>query len=674
MSHLPEQQFTMTGSYRFTENQHDPFQHQQHISQSNGLSDVKMETDNNFSDIAGQWFQHEQHSIKTEIDIVDGSSTRDVQALSSGSSSSSSVASSSSPTPSHSPPQLQQHPKIQPMYNSQQQQHMYPQQQMYQGGGIPPLSAEDAAQLAEIQFGNGHTRRWTYSGDESIANIQRWNMAAAMMPGYHEFPNNMMAGMQQSPIWAHHQVYDQAATYIAMSRRDIVSGQQSQQPMFMPAYYHPGMVGPILPRPTSHSGTSAIAGSAAIGNGRAKPPPLNMNLVRSQEIPVTHTMHSSLSASAISSPVFMHHHPHHMQQQQNIHHGHHHQRSLTAPPLPFISPFRAYIDPGVLSGTPTSAVPTPNVLTTSSVLAPSPMAAMSALPNNTTNPTMKRKGSNGSNASIKEEKEDVVMRRGALSDSEDEADDDESDMAHAGAEEVEEGIREDGEDDGSDYEDHDDDDDDLYERRQNSSQRRRTSQTQNQPVVATSSSGRPIRRPHPDGLGISSSESEDYASTHPIQLPGEGLFANLEDDNVDAPTAVTHPFKCHCGKLFQKLCGLKSHEKQHLKNNNSTGGATAGGSRAGTTIRKFGKKVSKAGTAQRASDDNGGALPIDNGEKIHTCEVCTKAFLRRQELKRHAITHREDFKKFRCVNCARTFTRSDALHRHVKNRRCRFDR
>ncbi|KAI8818888.1 uncharacterized protein EV422DRAFT_124067 [Fimicolochytrium jonesii] len=56
--------------------------------------------------------------------------------------------------------------------------------------------------------------------------------------------------------------------------------------------------------------------------------------------------------------------------------------------------------------------------------------------------------------------------------------------------------------------------------------------------------------------------------------------------------------------------------------------------------------------------------------RSHVCEVCQRAFVRRQDLKRHSATHSATFKPFNCYNCATTFTRSDALHRHIKARRC----
>ncbi|KAI9203670.1 uncharacterized protein BJ171DRAFT_405933, partial [Polychytrium aggregatum] len=46
------------------------------------------------------------------------------------------------------------------------------------------------------------------------------------------------------------------------------------------------------------------------------------------------------------------------------------------------------------------------------------------------------------------------------------------------------------------------------------------------------------------------------------------------------------------------------------------------------------------------------------------CELCTKAFFRRQDLRRHMVTHSDLPKAFACSLCHSRFTRSDALFRH----------
>ncbi|KAJ8322873.1 hypothetical protein O5D80_008399 [Batrachochytrium dendrobatidis] len=57
-------------------------------------------------------------------------------------------------------------------------------------------------------------------------------------------------------------------------------------------------------------------------------------------------------------------------------------------------------------------------------------------------------------------------------------------------------------------------------------------------------------------------------------------------------------------------------------------------------------------------------------EKCHICEHCNRGFTRRQDLKRHKLTHFQLIKPFQCTQCGTTFTRNDALQRHLKAKRC----
>ncbi|KAJ3006777.1 hypothetical protein HKX48_009467 [Thoreauomyces humboldtii] len=61
-------------------------------------------------------------------------------------------------------------------------------------------------------------------------------------------------------------------------------------------------------------------------------------------------------------------------------------------------------------------------------------------------------------------------------------------------------------------------------------------------------------------------------------------------------------------------------------------------------------------------------------ERRFACTDCPKRFLRRQDLSRHAATHLNGFKPFRCPHCGTGFTRQDALHRHGKAKRCATQR
>ncbi|KAI9203634.1 uncharacterized protein BJ171DRAFT_413795, partial [Polychytrium aggregatum] len=48
------------------------------------------------------------------------------------------------------------------------------------------------------------------------------------------------------------------------------------------------------------------------------------------------------------------------------------------------------------------------------------------------------------------------------------------------------------------------------------------------------------------------------------------------------------------------------------------------------------------------------------------CKDCDKTFLRKQDLRRHEIVHDPNCPGYKCSRCGTTFTRSDALFRHVK--------
>ncbi|TPX61073.1 hypothetical protein PhCBS80983_g01352 [Powellomyces hirtus] len=128
-----------------------------------------------------------------------------------------------------------------------------------------------------------------------------------------------------------------------------------------------------------------------------------------------------------------------------------------------------------------------------------------------------------------------------------------------------------------------------------------------------------------EGMVVSLSDMELFDPSHMSSLSGFGAAAQayLEpgSTNPDALPANTR-FKCVCGKLFEKLTSLKSHARLH------------------------------------------------RAERNHVCPTCSRAFVRRQDLKRHTSTHNTNFKPYECTNCTTTFTRSDALHRHLKAKRC----
>ncbi|KAJ3040152.1 hypothetical protein HDV00_011372 [Rhizophlyctis rosea] len=88
--------------------------------------------------------------------------------------------------------------------------------------------------------------------------------------------------------------------------------------------------------------------------------------------------------------------------------------------------------------------------------------------------------------------------------------------------------------------------------------------------------------------------------------------------------AKPHPYHCPCGRTYQTLGGLRAHTKLH------------------------------------------------NQPRSFHCPSCPKSFLRKQDLKRHEVTHAER-RPFGC-GCGVRFTRSDALQRHVRARRCEWGR
>ncbi|KAK4185412.1 hypothetical protein QBC35DRAFT_534182 [Podospora australis] len=64
--------------------------------------------------------------------------------------------------------------------------------------------------------------------------------------------------------------------------------------------------------------------------------------------------------------------------------------------------------------------------------------------------------------------------------------------------------------------------------------------------------------------------------------------------------------------------------------------------------------------------------PLSPLDKPHKCTLCTQAFSRNHDLKRHKRIH-ELIKPFPCSNCSKTFSRKDALKRHQQGTKaCNF--
>ncbi|KAI8608629.1 hypothetical protein BC830DRAFT_1154531 [Chytriomyces sp. MP71] len=109
--------------------------------------------------------------------------------------------------------------------------------------------------------------------------------------------------------------------------------------------------------------------------------------------------------------------------------------------------------------------------------------------------------------------------------------------------------------------------------------------------------------------------------------------------------------------------------------------ATSGGRRAGrrlaTSPAATGEGTlhnGKPGASHPApsSYGSGGSGTGGGGgrSRDYQCGECMKWFLRRQDLRRHEVTHSK-VKAFACPHgCGTTFGRSDALSRHLKARRC----
>lgn len=130
---------------------------------------------------------------------------------------------------------------------------------------MPPLTAEDVAQLAELQFGNAHTRRWTVAGDESFAHgMSRWNMMTgagpipmgtpSMHPTYPEYPYHqpsLMSHMvaQMPYYWSG---MAPASTGIPSGSYDNFAGLRRDGASYIPAYYAPPLPQPGYHHPLHH--------------------------------------------------------------------------------------------------------------------------------------------------------------------------------------------------------------------------------------------------------------------------------------------------------------------------------------------------------------------------------------------------------------------------------------
>jgi uncharacterized Zn-finger protein len=127
--------------------------------------------------------------------------------------------------------------------------------------------------------------------------------------------------------------------------------------------------------------------------------------------------------------------------------------------------------------------------------------------------------------------------------------------------------------------------------------------------------------------------------------------ANAVEASFVDPTGASK-YRCACGKQFQKLCGLRSHIRVHQSKN----AYLAYGKDGLTWIGENGQPV---------------IAPPTETERIFVCELCQRNFLRKQDLRRHKVSHTQSQKPFKCEHCGTAFSRSDALFRHLKAKRCR---
>ncbi|KAJ3109389.1 hypothetical protein HDU97_006634 [Phlyctochytrium planicorne] len=135
----------------------------------------------------------------------------------------------------------------------------------------------------------------------------------------------------------------------------------------------------------------------------------------------------------------------------------------------------------------------------------------------------------------------------------------------------------------------------------------------------------------PAAVFMQKSASSDDGSVSEPGSPDPSTPSTPTTPTLPAPSSSTSRrssgsgmFQCACGKSFSSLGSLRQHAKNHHTNRT----------------------------------------------KDFACGLCGKEFLRRQDLRRHEFTHTGE-RNFVCpLNCGTTFSRNDALQRHLKVRRC----
>ncbi|KAJ3347921.1 hypothetical protein HDU83_001683 [Entophlyctis luteolus] len=156
-----------------------------------------------------------------------------------------------------------------------------------------------------------------------------------------------------------------------------------------------------------------------------------------------------------------------------------------------------------------------------------------------------------------------------------------------------------------------------------------------------------IPRPHSSNSIYHSQQFQrpqtQLSQTHPLQPPPQIL----------APT--DHRLSLH--KTFKMLYTAASA--------NLRGGGSGGIRRDGASSGAMGGGLGLFAAALQLQQDQQQTARA----REFQCSMCPNRFLRKQDMKRHEVTHNQ-IKDFVCHNCGFGFVRRDALVRHVKSRRC----